>query len=94
MADPSLASLTERLQRVEDQLAIYQLIAAYGPAVDRADGLGAGALWTKDGTYDAGGTLAFQGRHGVVGLVDSDLHRGYDLGAVDFLVKQVPRQVL
>ncbi|UZW57247.1 nuclear transport factor 2 family protein [Sphingobium sp. JS3065] len=51
----STPSLEERLQKVEDLLAIQQLIAAYGPAADSRSLDLLRSLWTSDGTYDVGG---------------------------------------
>ncbi len=51
-------ALELRMRGVEDHLAIYQLLAAYGPAVDSLSGDAAGALWVEEGTYEhpAGGS--------------------------------------
>lgn len=49
-----LEKLEIRLQVAEDRLAIANLIAAYGPAVDRRDGAATEALWDTDGTYVIG----------------------------------------
>ena len=75
-----LARLEQRLGEVEDHLAIMQLIASYGPAVDGMDGQTLMSLWAADGSYDFGaqfnGTLysalALQIRGEVVpqGLID------------------------
>ncbi len=49
-----LEQLESRLRVAEDRLAIADLIASYGPAVDRRDGAATEALWTADGTYVIG----------------------------------------
>lgn len=49
-----LKQLESRLQIAEDRLAIANLIASYGPAVDRRDGGATEALWASDGTYVIG----------------------------------------
>ena len=69
-----ISALEKRTRLLEDQLAIYQLLAAYGPAVDSLSGDAAAALWVKDGTYEAG-TYVFEGREALAGLVDIENHR-------------------
>ncbi len=80
MPDEALASriaaLEVRQRQLEDELAIYRLIAAYGPAVDTRDADATAALWTSDGSYDFGGPVL----HGAVEighLVDLATHRGF-----------------
>ncbi len=46
------ATLEQRLQRVEDELAIQRLILAYGPAADAGLAELAASRWTSDGLYD------------------------------------------
>jgi hypothetical protein len=50
-----LAALETRLRDLEDQVALYQLMSAYGPLVDSGDAEATAALWTLDGVYDWGG---------------------------------------
>jgi hypothetical protein len=50
-----LAALETRLRDLEDQIAIYQLMSAYGPLVDSGDAEATAALWIEDGVYDWGG---------------------------------------
>jgi ketosteroid isomerase-like protein len=50
-----LAALETRLRDLEDQIAIYQLMSAYGPLVDSGDAEATAALWVEDGVYDWGG---------------------------------------
>lgn len=69
-----LSALEARTRLVEDQLAIYQLLAAYGPAVDSLSGEAAAQLWVEDGRYEAG-TYVFEGREALAGLVDIANHR-------------------
>src|SRR5690349_19009180 len=44
-----LAALEARVQMLEDQLAVQQLLNRWGPAVDTGDSAAAAALWTEDG---------------------------------------------
>ena len=50
-----LAALESRLNELEDQVALYQLMSAYGPLVDSGDATATAALWVEDGIYDWGG---------------------------------------
>jgi SnoaL-like domain len=50
--DERLRALEARVRLLEDQLAIYQVMAAYGPAADAGATDQAVALWTGDGIYD------------------------------------------
>lgn len=75
-AEDRLAALEARLAALEDHHAILQLIASFGPAVDRGDGAAAAALWTKAGRYDFGSAV-LEGAAAVAALVDLPSHRGY-----------------
>lgn len=72
-----LAKLEARLQEVEDRLAIYQLLASYGPAVDSLSESVVAGLWTADGAYDAGPGSAWRGAEEVGTLVHGETHQGY-----------------
>lgn len=69
--------LETRLRKIEDQLAIYQVIAAYGPAVDGLSAPGLAPLWTEDGVYDAGGKAPYESRDAVVTLLEQEPHATY-----------------
>lgn len=73
--DARLSQLEARLQLLEDRLAISDLIASYGPLVDAGDAAGTAALWTEDGTYDVD-TGVYEGRRGIVEMVQSREHQG------------------
>jgi hypothetical protein len=47
-----MASVEERLQAVEDRLEIYNVISAYGPAVDGCNVEGMGNVYAVYGIYD------------------------------------------
>ena len=71
-----LAQLESRLSLVEDQLALYQSVSAYGPAVDSLQSQMAAALWTEDGVYDIGDpAFDAQGREAIAELFEADYHR-------------------
>ncbi|MEO8296366.1 MAG: nuclear transport factor 2 family protein [Burkholderiales bacterium] len=69
-------SLEERLQRVEDHLAIYQLISAYGPAADSCNMADIARIWHEDGTYAVGGMGEFKGHAKLTELYNGDFHQG------------------
>jgi hypothetical protein len=68
MTEERLARLEQRLQRLEDELAITRLIASYGPLVDAGEADAVAGLWTEDGTYDVEG-WSMTGREDIRALV-------------------------
>jgi uncharacterized protein (TIGR02246 family) len=74
MDNDRLSALEQRLKRVEDQLAIADLLASYGPLVDSGDADATAALWTEDGEYDVPG-LHMRSREDIRSMVKSDSHR-------------------
>src|SRR5262245_3437108 len=48
-----LAALEARVQMLEDQLAVQQLLNRWGPAVDIGDSAAAAALWADDGVLES-----------------------------------------
>lgn len=72
-----LEALERHVRELEDRLAIYQLVATYGPGVDTCTKEVVAGLWTEDGTYSASGAGTFEGAAGVAALVDSPSHQGY-----------------
>ena len=71
-----LAALEARIKGLEDQLAIYQLLATYGPSVDSRTGDVTASLWTQDGSYDFGST-PLEGAETVGSLVNIEPHIHY-----------------
>lgn len=76
MSMATIEDLERRVAELEDRLAILQLIASYGPAVDSLDREAVAALWAPDGRYDFGGD-PLQGRAAVASLIDLETHRNY-----------------
>lgn len=66
--------LEQRLQRVEDELAITQLIASYGPLVDAGNSEAVGAIWAEHGEYDVEG-WHMRSRADVRAMVLSEQHQ-------------------
>jgi uncharacterized protein (TIGR02246 family) len=60
---------------VSDTEAITQVIAAYGPAVDRGDADAVAGLFTEDGWYDVAGRR-YEGRAALAEMVRSSGHQG------------------
>jgi uncharacterized protein (TIGR02246 family) len=80
-----IAALEARIAALEDHIAILQLIASYGPAVDRLDREALAALWAEEGSYDFGGE-PLRGRDNVAALIDLPTHRAYvDVGSAHAL---------
>lgn len=67
-------SIDERLRAVEDRLAIYQVIPAYGYAIDGCDSDAVAGLYAEDGVYAVGDFGTFEGRSAIAGLSASDGH--------------------
>ncbi len=65
-----------RLRRIEDQLAIYQVIAAHPCAVDGRNSAVLGELYADDGVYaigEAGDAGRFEGRAAVQAMAGSPM---------------------
>ncbi len=72
-----VAQLELRLREAEDRLAIYQLIATYGPAVDGLAEEVVAGLWADDGVYDPGGVETMEGSRAVGAVVNHRQHREF-----------------
>ena len=65
-----------RLRRIEDQLAIYQVIAAHPCAIDGRNSAVLGELYAEDGVYaigEAGDAGRFEGRATVQAMASSPM---------------------
>ena len=67
-------ALETRLRHCEDQLALYQLIMTYGPAVDSGSSEVASRLWTEEGLYDAQ-VGSWSGRQAIAGMIEGSAHQ-------------------
>lgn len=56
-------------------MAVYDLIASYGPAVDSGAAAATASLWEPDGTYDFGDAV-LTGRAGIEAMVEGRHHQG------------------
>ena len=69
VSDEQFAAMEQRVRELEDKLAIYQLVASYGPSVDGGAVTEAGRLWTEDAWYDSDASSAgADGVHGRAGI--------------------------
>jgi len=71
----TVEALTRRVQALEDQLEITQLVAQYGPAVDSGSGEAAAALWAEDGTFEVAGYSLMRGRPDIAAMVHDPGHQ-------------------
>jgi hypothetical protein len=73
--EATVAALAARLQAVEDQLAITQLVVSYGPAVDSGSAAEVAGLFLEDGVYDSRPPGPMEGRVGISAMVGSEGHQ-------------------
>ena len=72
--DARLEVLERRVQALEDERAIYGLMASYGPAVDSNSREEAARLWLSDGVYDVD-VGEWRGQDAIAGMLAEDLHQ-------------------
>lgn len=82
-----MARIEAELRALRDRDAIRNLIAHYGPAVDRGDSKAAADLWEADGVYDLGPDWPrLAGRAAIIGVEEGPEHLGLiGGGAAHFL---------
>lgn len=73
---PEATTLEERIQRLEDHLAIQQLISAYGPAADACNMEELLQIWHEDSVYDVGGIGEYSTHAGLKELFQIPFHLG------------------
>jgi uncharacterized protein (TIGR02246 family) len=82
MAEPSIDAgladrptrLEVRVRALEDERAIYELMASYGPAVDSNSRVEASRLWVSDGVYDVD-VGEWRGQEEIAAMLGEDLHQ-------------------
>lgn len=80
-----LAALEARVRRLEDEQAIAQLVASYGPLVDAGHADEVADLWTEDGVYDVD-ELMMGDQAAIHAMVLGEDHQGLiGRGATHFL---------
>ena len=67
--------LVNRVQALEDQVEIMQLVAQYGPSVDSGRGEATAALRTEDGSFDAVPFYEMRGREDIANMVRGPGHQ-------------------
>ncbi len=70
-----VARLAERVQSLEDELAITRLLTSYGFAVDGDDADGCAEIYTPDAVVSIDDTVLLTGREEVRTIVTSDAHQ-------------------
>jgi ketosteroid isomerase-like protein len=70
-----LSRLEKRIAHLEDQVAIYQLMATYGPAADSGSIPEAVSLWADDGVYDLH-TQVMKGHTDIAEELGGSWHQG------------------
>jgi hypothetical protein len=72
----TVEALAARVQRLEDELALNQLVASYGPAVDSGSAAEAAALWSDDGVFEVPPHATWVGHDDIGGMVNGEGHKG------------------
>jgi len=73
---PTTRGLEDRIQAIEDRLAIYNLIASHPPSADTGGSEHISASWVEDGVFDRGENLSSpRGRTGIAEQVLSPAHQ-------------------
>lgn len=80
MNHSEIEALSQRLRLLEDQMAIYQVVCAYGYAVDGMNGDAVGALYAEDGVYAVADLQSFNGREKIAGITRKKAHLEYVRG--------------
>src|SRR5262249_23692453 len=73
--EATIASLAARVRELEDRLAIYDLIASYGPIVDSGSDDAVAQVFREDSVYDSDPS-PMEGRPAISAMVRSDGHQG------------------
>ena len=68
-------ALAARVQVLEDQVALGQLVARYGPAVDSGSSDAAAQLWTEDGVFEVPPYAVWTGHDEIAGMVEGPGHQ-------------------
>jgi SnoaL-like protein len=84
-----IEALGRRVAALEDEVAIQQVLARYGPAVDSGSATEAAGLWTEDGSYDAQ-IGAWAGREAIAGMVLGPGHQGLIHGGAAHVTGGMP----
>src|SRR5262245_52106471 len=67
-------TIEQRLQAIEDRLAIYQIISGYGYAVDGCNEAAVGSFYAEDGVYTVADLQERRGRPEVAAITRGEAH--------------------
>ena len=73
--EDTVAKLAQRVQALEDELAIHRVIVQYGFAVDTGEADATAALYTEDTIFNVDGGFIMKGRQAVRDMVLGDNHQ-------------------
>ncbi|WP_298282001.1 nuclear transport factor 2 family protein [Novosphingobium sp.] len=85
--------IAARLQKLEDQLAIYQVINGYGYAVDGLNAAAVGECYVDDGIYAVGDIGEIRGRETIEAITRDPGHFAY-VGAGCAHMSTVPHVII
>ena len=71
-----MATVEERLQALEDQQAIYQVVCGYGYSVDGCNAASVGDRYVEDGVYAVGDMPSWVGREAIAAITRDPGHLG------------------
>ncbi len=71
------STIEQRLQMLEDRLAIYQLLATYGPGVDSLSQDVIAGMWAEDGVYEIVGLARYESGEAVGEMLNGEMHQRY-----------------
>ncbi|MEU4565444.1 nuclear transport factor 2 family protein [Micromonospora sp. NPDC023956] len=74
LLEARLARAERRLAVAEDQLALWHVVAGYGPAVDSGSAEATAQMWTEEGVYDTY-PVVLHGRDALRGMVTGARHQ-------------------
>jgi ketosteroid isomerase-like protein len=69
-----MSAIERRLQALEDQIAIYQVVCGYGYAIDGCNAEAVGSLYAEDGVYAVADSGTRTGRKQVAGIASEQGH--------------------
>jgi hypothetical protein len=87
--EATVRELVQHVRALEDELAIFRILAFYGPAVDSGSSAEVAELWTEDGVYDAQ-LGSWSGRPAIAGMVAGPGHQGLIRGGAAHVMGGVP----
>ncbi|MFD4184087.1 nuclear transport factor 2 family protein, partial [Rhodococcus sp. NPDC058514] len=86
MPDLTLQALADRITTLEDRIAILELMASYGPAIDSGSVEAVTRVWTEDGIYDVD-TGIMRGHAEISAMVRSQAHQSWIMGGCGHILE-------